>query len=223
MLLSSSFIFPQHSIVLKSGEKLRGKITELKNSKITFLFKGNTMTINQSDVSAIYFDENARDAKPNTKKLGSLSGVITYFFNDNYGDKPDVGADIYIIDKKYSRIDSSAFIAILGYQAATNLRESRSLLGIKNSEDDEKSFDESDAMADSVCSVIKSNTHTIKLVADGNGAYSRQLEPGFYSILIVSKHRSNTSKTEGAGKVYLEILWIQANNQYSVNAEFKPH
>jgi hypothetical protein len=31
---------------------------------------------------------------------GKLSGVVSYYFNDNYGDKPDVGASIYIMNNK---------------------------------------------------------------------------------------------------------------------------
>ena len=30
------------------------------------------------------------------KPDGKLSGVVTYYFNENYGDKTDIGAQIYI-------------------------------------------------------------------------------------------------------------------------------
>ena len=27
-----------------------------------------------------------------------ISGTVTYYFNDNYGDKPDVGAKVFLVD-----------------------------------------------------------------------------------------------------------------------------
>jgi hypothetical protein len=45
-------------------------------------------------------------------QTANISGVVTYFFNSNIGDKPDVGAKVFIIDSltnpefQYSVIDS---------------------------------------------------------------------------------------------------------------------
>src|ERR1035438_2640227 len=33
-------------------------------------------------------------------KEGKLSGVVTYYFNSNIGDKPDVGSNVYILNTK---------------------------------------------------------------------------------------------------------------------------
>ncbi len=50
------------------------------------------------------------------KPDGKLSGVVTYYFNANYGDKPDVGAKIYIANR--NDVDSSKVTAIEKYIAA---------------------------------------------------------------------------------------------------------
>ncbi len=221
LFIPCSILIAQHTIVLKTGEKLRGKITELKNSKIIFLFKENNITIEQKDVSAIYFDENIKDKKSDSKKAASLAGVVTYYFNDNYGFKPDVGSNIYIIDNKYTKIDSSALLIILSYQISVIRKKALSLLGSNITKEDEENADRIDAIADSICTIVKTNPQTIKLAADGNGSYSRELDPGFYSILIVSKHRTAVAKTELDGKIYLEIIRIESGKQYSVNAEFE--
>lgn len=39
------------------------------------------------------------------KPDGKLSGVVTYYFNENYGDKPDVGAKIYIVNTDSAKVD----------------------------------------------------------------------------------------------------------------------
>ncbi len=30
-------------------------------------------------------------------QTGTLKGVVMYFFNDNYGDKPDIGSQVYLV------------------------------------------------------------------------------------------------------------------------------
>jgi hypothetical protein len=214
-------LLAQHTVVMKTGEKLGGKILELKNSKIIFVFKGNNITIEQKDVSAIYFDGSITDKKIDSKQPASIAGVVTYFFNDNYGFKPDVGSNIFIVNNKYTKIDSSALLIMLYYQISVKRKEALSLLGSGITKDDEENTDRLDVMADSIRKIVKNNMHTIKLTADGNGSYSRQLDPGLYSILIVSKHRNANSKTELFGKIHLEIIRFESGKQYSVNAEFE--
>ncbi|UAY51286.1 hypothetical protein [Ferruginibacter albus] len=45
-------------------------------------------------------------------QTANLSGVVTYFFNDNFGNKPDIGADVYIIDSSLA-----TFIDIKSYDS----------------------------------------------------------------------------------------------------------
>lgn len=39
-------------------------------------------------------------------QTGTLKGVVTYYFNENYGDKPDIGSKVYIINKDFSEIEN---------------------------------------------------------------------------------------------------------------------
>lgn len=48
------------------------------------------------------------------KPDGKLSGVVTYYFNSNFGDKPDVGAKIFI--NNMEDIDSSKMWAVKKYK-----------------------------------------------------------------------------------------------------------
>lgn len=84
---------------------MNGKLEEFKNDTIIFKIQGNKLKFKTSDVTLIYFDEKIAPLDlNNTAKnnqiisvvKGSIFGVVTYYFNKNYGDKPDVGAEVYI-------------------------------------------------------------------------------------------------------------------------------
>ena len=78
----------QHVVVLKTGEKMNGKVESLKDDVISFLFKGNTMKLNVAEVSSILFNEAAESPKssggsqagkePGEKQIVSGSYLIRY-------------------------------------------------------------------------------------------------------------------------------------------------
>jgi len=37
-------------------------------------------------------------------QTGTITGVVTYFFNDNLGNKPDIGASVYVVDTKIATL-----------------------------------------------------------------------------------------------------------------------
>ncbi|MBI3429051.1 MAG: hypothetical protein HY050_03130 [Actinobacteria bacterium] len=43
-------------------------------------------------ISKIVFHESNK-----TSPAGTLEGVVTYYFNKNYGDKPDVGSEVFAL------------------------------------------------------------------------------------------------------------------------------
>lgn len=63
--------FGQHTIILKTGEKMQGTVQSLNNGTISFLFKGNTMTFKVAEVSAIQFDDKPVTATTATTDGGS--------------------------------------------------------------------------------------------------------------------------------------------------------
>lgn len=56
-LCMTSPVFSQHLLTLKSGEKMNGNVKSLKDGQIEFLYKGNTMKLNVSEVYSINFAE----------------------------------------------------------------------------------------------------------------------------------------------------------------------
>ena len=60
----------QHTVILKSGEKMNGKVQSMKDGVIHFNFKGNAMTLQLADVSSIVFIESAESGASTNKSQG---------------------------------------------------------------------------------------------------------------------------------------------------------
>src|SRR5690606_22897933 len=54
------------------------------------------------------FLKNSSGDEINKKLNGEIKGVVTYFFNDNYGNKPDIGSEVMI--RKTNEEDSTRFM-----------------------------------------------------------------------------------------------------------------
>jgi hypothetical protein len=65
----------QHTLVLKSGEKMNGEVKSLNNGEIKFNFKGNEMTFKVAEVSSLLFDQGAAIVAVNDTKTTSAKGV----------------------------------------------------------------------------------------------------------------------------------------------------
>lgn len=58
----------QHTVILKSGEKMNGKVQSMKDGEISFDFRGNTMKLPVADVSSIVFSESAQSTQSTDKE-----------------------------------------------------------------------------------------------------------------------------------------------------------
>ena len=66
----------QHTIVLKSGEKMSGEVKSLNDGVIKFSFKGNEMSFKVTEVSSLQFDQSAASgSSDNAGKTSSTKGV----------------------------------------------------------------------------------------------------------------------------------------------------
>ncbi len=62
LILFVSALSAQHTLVLKTGDSMKGEVSSLRDGTVTFMFKGTTMSFKTSEVSVIYFE----DAAPKT-------------------------------------------------------------------------------------------------------------------------------------------------------------
>ena len=53
-------VWAQHTLVLKTGESMKGEVISINDGKVNFKFKGNNMNFNTNEISVIYFEENMK-------------------------------------------------------------------------------------------------------------------------------------------------------------------
>jgi len=233
----------QNVLFLKSGEKINGKVVRFKNDTLTFNFKGTKMRFKSSEIVSVYFDEKeVPKEKPNPstqiieqkqEQKGKITGVVTYFFNDNYGDKPDVGAEILIIniskipDFKYLTVDSFYHANTYknlydSYAAMSEIPDNISNELKEYGVDTKERFDALDKRTDDELDKIRYefNYYCIKLVVDGNGNFSSNVPPGKYYVYVQSNNRKGHSRTEIMGKIYCKKVVVKSGETSNLNAKF---
>ena len=163
---------------------------------------------------------------------GKLSGVITYYFNENYGDKADVGAEIYIIKTSDFDKDSAKAISnFLMYKGSCNIRKAE--ISLKEAKEEIDIYEEIrlihnidsiiDTESDEVYSkilLIRDNKNTIKILADGNGSFNTNLTFGEYYVLIVSNHRKGNNLVDYNGLIDFNTIKIKPRKETTLNAKF---
>ncbi len=226
-LLISSFCFAQSTVSLKSGETIEGNIVSLVNGVLKITFKGNTLNFNQSDLKSIEFVKS--ESKPQSgvnTVTGEVKGVVTYYFNKNYGDKPDVGAKIYM-----RKIDTAGHknTAIQLYQRATTLKSlidykvdvekyTKLLEELSGSTKEGYSKLNSDVLTDIF--KVERDDSAKKVTADGNGNYSIKAEPGLYEVIFISKGRTSSTMAEISGKLSSKIVTIKSGEVKTLDYRF---
>jgi hypothetical protein len=68
LLLISLSLSAQHTLILKSGEKMNGILKSYNDGKAVFEFKGNEMKFNASEIASIVFDDRPAAAEPTGQK-----------------------------------------------------------------------------------------------------------------------------------------------------------
>jgi hypothetical protein len=222
-------LFSQHEVKLKSGETIKGEVKTLLNGQLTVLFKGNNLNLMLSDIENISFVKSSQSSASFNSDKGELKGVVTYYFNRNIGDKPDVGSTVII--HKTDSINGSKS-AIGDYQNA-QLYRSLIALGAKSKDDeynkklkelnadtkegfkqlDEKSFKE-------YLGLKNPEKKSLELTVDGSGNYSVKLEPGIYEVVIISKGRSGSTMSELLGKIYRKLVTIKSGEVCTLDNSF---
>ena len=198
----------QNILFLKNGDKLNGKLEGYKNDSIIFKFQGNRLKLKTNEIISIFFDDkavpqnqnkvtNTAESKPIT---GNITGVVTYYFNENYGDKPDIGAEVYAADStqipdfSYATVDSfyhgNFYRNIwLQYKELKILVPEDILKQVKKwNVEDKVIFDSLDRKATINFLKIKNGKDNYKTVVDGSGKYIITVKPGTYYIIIKSNN-----------------------------------
>lgn len=224
----------QQVLELKSNERMNGKCETLINDTLVFDFKGNKLHFPVSQIRTIYFDgQSASNSQASeSQRLATVSGVVTFFFNNNYGDKPDAGADIYVLDStKCGNLQvKKIFDFKIGtgyYQMAADYKAHKKEVPddvkkklIKYGVESEEKYKalESDA-ADTFIKLTMSHD-AVHLTADGSGGFSKSLEPGTYFVVMQSKHRQSLNTLEINGSINYQTIRIASGEQKNLSYSF---
>ena len=137
-------------------------------------------------------------AKPQQISLplspASISGTLTYYFNSNYGNRPDTGSNVYLLsaEKEFELKDGDLFVA-----------SDEKVLIMRN-----------DAVR---------NRHVIvfQTVADGNGRFEfKAVPPGKYTFVAISSHARGKSAPEILGKIRTRSLEIKPGASLDASYDF---
>ena len=163
-------------------------LTALSNSAMADPQKG------QSDLSVV---SGGQLSQAPTQVGAKLSGTITYFFNENYGSKPDTGAKVCLIPATPNFTLRSTDTILIA------LQKSPQILVMQQSKEN-NSFP-----------VIYSS------VVDGNGRYeTSNIKPGKYVLIIQSSHTRGMDPLNIIGKVFTEDIEVGSGESRDVSNDF---
>jgi YHS domain-containing protein len=129
-----------------------------------------------------------------------VRGVVTYFFNSNYGYKPDVGATAYITKDGALPKDSLDAGAAEAYRSANVIyslsRDPTKSSGLPGEESPKDVYVSARLRVIRLQRRLEENPTTSKVTADGQGIFLKKLPPGSYWILIASANRAHSVKMQ---------------------------
>ncbi len=119
--------------------------------------------------------------EPVSAQKGRIKGVVTYFFNENYGDKADTGAEVIVISGTLESIPEDAMVDIYGEMMRYFSK---------------RDIDENNAKSPESRSEPKKVGHFYPVIdrtrVDANGSFElTDLPVGNYTVIIQSKHSSS--------------------------------
>jgi hypothetical protein len=125
---------------------------------------------------------------------GKIAGVLTYYFNDNYGSKPDVGAEVYLLDGD---------IDLKPNQMHSPMNDHTYLIW--------------NASGPVQYHVAASTS------ADGSGKFELSNVPaGKYTLLVQSKHAVGAVSRDIPGKMFIKPIAIKDGDVIDASHDFGP-
>ena len=144
-------------------------------------------------------DKTATSAKipEATQGFGAIKGTVTYFFNENYGDKPDAGSTVTLLTSEQA------------------VRLQKSTGGTDNDPIPER------AGLDTYF-LIHANTDNFRETkADGSGNFSFDRIPvGRYLVVKQSAHSNGKANRDLIGKVDCNFVEVKAGETVDVSHSF---
>ncbi|WP_162984539.1 hypothetical protein [Poseidonibacter antarcticus] len=196
------------TLVLNDGSKLEGEISSLTKNGIIFKYRNNKEEFKNSEISAIYFK------KEEAYHQSEISGNMTYFFNDNYGFKPDTGSEVYFV--KSNLIKESIINDIKMFKQYSV----KDAIAKYSGERDQNFLKATDNIAKNF-SINISELKPIIVTVDGAGNFKTKLPTGKYIIMTKSAHRDKTNLLEISGMKSFKEVIVTKNKDLFLNIKCK--
>lgn len=133
----------------------------------------------------------AASAQTPPEEGGSIGGVVTYYFNDNFGQKPDTGAKVALIAPPDG-------FSIPDTQTPFVIGKELRLMG-----------------GGPVLPLMA------QTAVDGTGRFEiRGIAPGKYVVVIMSAHAKGKAKRDVMGKVFWKSIEIVPGQQTDASTDF---
>jgi len=170
--------------------------------------------------------KNQTSTRSKTLEPVEVSGVVTYLFNRNFGDRPDIGSEVYLaLQSNVNDFNIGTLDSFLRGTFYRNIYLSYKQMGVKAPSDVLAAVDKYQVkdtgnyyalLGRAINNEFKIMfaTDVIKTVVDGNGSFSLKLIPGDYYMIIESKQRHPA--------FYFERLMIMENRSENVTHNFIP-
>ncbi len=175
---------------------------------------------------------------------GSVTGVVSFFFNKYQGYKPDIGAKVYItlencdsIDEYLRASDAKERIELYKYyieefksygekenkQTIDDLNKSikENLAIVNNYAKDTIMFKQNEEKAYNILYRIITNKNTYKTTVDGIGNFSIDVPPGKYNVLIVSAGRTKANLLEINGQIIIRKIEVKTKAKTNIDVKFE--
>jgi len=175
---------------------------------------------------------------------GTVTGVVSFFFNKYQGYKPDIGAKVYVTLEDCNKINDY----LHAYEAKTTieldkyyLEEFKSYREKENKQtiDDLKktistelkvlnsyakdttTFEQNEEKAYNILSIITTNKNTYKTTVDGVGNFTLDVPPGKYNVLIISVGRTKVSLLEASGQIIIKSIEVKSKEKTNIDVKFE--
>jgi hypothetical protein len=162
----------------------------------------------------------------------SIHGVVTFFFNQYQGDKPDIGAGVFILDstkaKRFNPLIVDSFIFGNSYRhIAANYRQRGSsipdniLRELRNfGADSDDNFRALDNRCYMSFLTFQSSDDANSTTVDATGSYYIAVKPGVYYIFIRSHNRTSMTVSEYSGRLFFRKVKVKSGQTIDVSTRF---
>jgi len=151
-----------------------------------------------------------------TVKKGVLNGVATYYFNENYGDKPDVGTEVFILPETHKDKCKDLMAFYLEVLSRNNRANTRMT---------DTEFSDLESKCFGFMAVLENNrlSEVRKVIVDGAGSFSLSVPAGAYCLVASSAHlRSVSNIVEIMAQIDVTSAQVTAGQSTSVKIRFLP-